>query len=87
MLFLFRNVTFSPQWRRNAGVVDMIVGLAVVGLRLVWLSRAGEQPLVSVARVLRPAQAGQALGNLNRLNAFLASVLPTRRSDKQYLTK
>ena len=81
-LLLFRNATFSDEWRRTAGVVDMIVGLAVVCLWLLWLNRAGEQPLVSVAQILRPEQAGQALGTLRRLNAFLGGISPKNRRDK-----
>lgn len=81
-LLLFRNATFSDGWRRTAGVVDMLVGLAVVCLWLLWLNRAGEKPLVSVAQILRPQQAGQALGTLRHLNAFLSRVSPKSGGDR-----
>ena len=81
-LLLFRNATFSDEWRHTAGVVDMLVGLAVVCLWLLWLNRAGEGPLVSVAQILRPQHASQALGTLRSLNAFLSRVSPKNEGDK-----
>ena len=81
-LLLFRNATFSHEWQRAAGVVDMIVGLSVISLWLLWLNRAGEQPLVSIGQVLGPEHAGEAMATLRRLNAFLGRVLPKNDEDK-----
>jgi hypothetical protein len=83
-LLLFRNATISREWRQTAATIDMVVGLTVVAIWTLWLSRKGEQPLVSVGQLLRPNQADRALRHLDRLNSTLANVLPrTHRETNQ----
>ena len=75
-LLLLRNVIVSQRWRVAASEADMLLEVGTALLWLIWLTRAGEQPLVSVGmRLHGEHQAEVAMQRLDGLNRSLSEVL------------
>ena len=78
-LLLLRNIVISPRWRTLASDADMVLEVGTALLWLIWLNRAGEQPLVSIGQRFRGEQAEVALQRLDSLNRSLSGVLHKNR--------
>ncbi len=82
LLFL-RNVVSSASWRTAASEVDMTLDVGTALLWLIWLNRAGEQPLVSIGKHFRKEQAAVAMERLENLNRSLSEVVRKNRSPEE----
>ncbi len=76
---LANNLASTESIRNLAGLSYQIVGLCINLVWLVWLSRAGEVPMVSVGHRWNEAAGDNSMRQLNDLNATLANVLRRNR--------
>lgn len=86
ILLLLRNVVTSTSGRIVASQVDMTLEVGTALLWLIWLNRAGEQPLVSIGRHFRGEHAAAAMERLESLNRSLSEVVRKNRTRERIST-